>query len=158
MFISYYTIIYFFVNNFFSNIYISVNTIFECSYLSFGWEIGHPLSRYVTRGMEGVHPKGGEFHVSCARTHLHYHFSCFCHMVSCFICRNLHLCHIVQYICAIVFNFLEQLYSRNSHSKCVHMLASENGIEKSVLRYVRTKWIAPSKYCIFFVHWYSQVH
>ena len=54
MFISYYTIIYFFVNNFFSNVYISVNTIFECSYLSFGWEIGHPLSMYVTRGMEGV--------------------------------------------------------------------------------------------------------
>ena len=54
MFISYYTIIYFFVKNFFSNVYISVNTIFECSYLSFGWEIGHPLSRYVTRGMEGV--------------------------------------------------------------------------------------------------------
>ena len=25
----------FFVNNFFSNVYISVNTIFECSYLSF---------------------------------------------------------------------------------------------------------------------------
>ena len=53
MFISYYTIIYFFVKNFFSNVYISVNTIFECSYLSFGWEIGHPLSMYVTRGIEG---------------------------------------------------------------------------------------------------------
>ena len=38
---------------YFSNIYISVNTIFEYSYLSFGWEIGHPLSLYVTRGMEG---------------------------------------------------------------------------------------------------------
>ena len=57
MFISYYTIIYFFVKNFFSNVYISVNTIFECSYLSFGWEIGHPLSMSVTRGMEGGHPK-----------------------------------------------------------------------------------------------------
>ena len=48
MFISYYTIIYFFVKNFFSNVYISVNTIFECSYLSFGWEIGYPLGIYVT--------------------------------------------------------------------------------------------------------------
>ena len=102
-FISYYTIIYFFVKNFFSNVYISVNTIFECSYLSFGWEIGHPLSMYVTRGMERGHPKclqmrtGGEgYHASCVRTHLHYLFSCFCHMVSCFICRNLHLRHIVQ--------------------------------------------------------------
>ena len=35
MFISYYAIIYFFVKNFFSNVYISVNTIFECSYLCF---------------------------------------------------------------------------------------------------------------------------
>ena len=52
MFISSYTTIYFFVKNFFSNVYISVNTIFECSYLSFGWEIGHPLSMYVTRGMK----------------------------------------------------------------------------------------------------------
>ena len=54
MFISYYTIIYFFVKNFFSNVSISANTIFECSYLSFGWKIGHPLSLYVTREMEGV--------------------------------------------------------------------------------------------------------
>ena len=48
MFISHYTIIYFFVNNFFSNAYISVNTIFECSYLFFG-----PLSTYETGEMEG---------------------------------------------------------------------------------------------------------
>ena len=54
MFILSYTIIYFFVNNFFLNVYISVNTIFECSYLSFGWELGYPLDIYVTRG----HPKG----------------------------------------------------------------------------------------------------
>ena len=54
MFISYSTITYFFVKNIFSNVYISVNTIFECSYLSFGWQIGHPLSMYVTRWMEGV--------------------------------------------------------------------------------------------------------
>ena len=32
MFISYYTVIYFFVKNFFPNVYISVNTIFECSH------------------------------------------------------------------------------------------------------------------------------
>ena len=57
MFISYYTIICFFVKNFFSNVYISVNTICECSYLSFGWEIGYPLSMYVTNGMEWGHPK-----------------------------------------------------------------------------------------------------
>ena len=54
MFILSYTIIYFFVKNFFSNVYILVNTIFERSYLSFGWEIGHPLSMHVTRGIEGV--------------------------------------------------------------------------------------------------------
>ena len=38
---------------FFSNVYISVNTIFEGCYLFFGWEIGHPLSTCVTEGMEG---------------------------------------------------------------------------------------------------------
>ena len=33
------------------------------------------------------------------------------------------------------------------------------GVEKSVLRYVRTKWMAPNKLGgIFFVHWYGQVH
>ena len=48
---------------------------------------------YVTRGMEGGHPKclqtrkGGEgYHASYVRTHLG-----FCLMVSCFICRNLTL-------------------------------------------------------------------
>ena len=63
--------------------------IFQCSYLSFGWEIGHPLSMYVTKGMEGGRPKCVQvrteregYHVSCVRTH--YLFSCFCLMVSCF--------------------------------------------------------------------------
>ena len=66
-----------------------MNRIFECSYLSFGGEIGHPLSIYVTREMEEAYPKclqmrsGGEdYHTSCARRHLHYLFSCFCLMVS----------------------------------------------------------------------------
>ena len=83
---------------FFSNVYISLNTIFECSYLFFGWEIGHPLNTYATGEMEGCHPKcvkvctGGEgCHVSRVRTHLHYLFSCFCLIVSCFICKNLTL-------------------------------------------------------------------
>ena len=80
---------------YFSNVYISVNTIFEYSYLSFGWEIGHPLSLYVTRGMEGGGQKcvkvrtGGEgYYASCVCTHLHCLFSCLCRIVSCFICRN----------------------------------------------------------------------
>ena len=59
---------------------------------------------YITRGMEGGHPKEGEgYHASCACTHLRDLFSCFCHMVFCFIYRNFHLHHIVQYIRAIVF-------------------------------------------------------
>ena len=52
----------------------------------------------VTRGMEGGHPKclqmrtGGEvYHPSCVGTHLHYLFSCFCLMMSGFICRKLTL-------------------------------------------------------------------
>ena len=96
MSISYYTIIYFFAKTFFSNVYISVNMIFECSYLSFGWEKGHPSSMYVTRGMKGSHSKclyvcteGEGYHASCVSTHVHYFFPCFCLMVSCFICRNL---------------------------------------------------------------------
>ena len=46
MFISSYTTIYFFVKNFFSNVYISVNTIFKRFYLFFGWEIDHPI-KYI---------------------------------------------------------------------------------------------------------------
>ena len=35
---------------------------------------------------------GGEgYHASCVLTHLHYLFSCFCLIVSCFIFRNLTL-------------------------------------------------------------------
>ena len=35
----------------------------------------------------------------------------------------------------------------------------ERGVEKLVIRYVRTKWIAPNKFReIFFVHWFGQVH
>ena len=85
---------------FFSNVYILVDTIFECSYLSFSWEIGHPLSMYVTRGIDGGHPnclqmrkRGKGYHASCVRIHVHYLFSCFCLMVLCFICRNLTFLH-----------------------------------------------------------------
>ena len=39
-----YTTIYFFRKKFiFSNVYISVNTIFECLFMFFGWERGHQL-------------------------------------------------------------------------------------------------------------------
>ena len=96
MFISYYTIITFWVN-FFSNVYILVNTIFECSYLFFGWEIDHPQSMYVTRGM-GRRGGGSSKMFTDAysgrgvsRTHLHYLLPYFCLMLSCFICRNLSL-------------------------------------------------------------------
>ena len=157
MFIAYYTIIYFFVKKFFSNVYISVNTIFKCSYLSFDWEIGHPLSMYVTRGMEESHPKGGEgYHTSCVRTHLQYLFLCFCHMVSCFTCRNFHLRHIVQYICAIVFKIIfwnnptVQTATLSTYL-CLQM--------RGDWKIVRVKWMALNKFCIiFFVHLYGQVH
>ena len=47
---------------------------------------------------------------------------------------------------------MEQPYGSNNYSKCLHMLTRERGVEKLVLRYVRTKWIAPSKCCgIFFL-------
>ena len=47
---------------------------------------------------------------------------------------------------------MEQPYGSNSYSKCVHMLTRGRGVEKLVLRYVRTKWMAPNKCCgIFFL-------
>ena len=60
---------------------------------------GRPSIQYfATGGMKGGHPKcvqvrtGGDgYRASCVRMHLHYLFSCFCHMVSYFICRNLTL-------------------------------------------------------------------
>ena len=41
-----------------------MNTIFECSYLSFGGEIGHLLSTYATGENEG---RGD--HLKCAQAH-----------------------------------------------------------------------------------------
>ena len=124
MLISYYAIIYFSVNNFFPMfIFQWIRYSNALIYLSFGWEIGHPSSMYVTRGMERGHPKRREgYHAPCVRTHLHYLFPCFSHMVSFFICRNL----------VIFFNIyvrfrLKQPYGRNSYSKCVHMLTMETG-------------------------------
>ena len=47
---------------------------------------------------------------------------------------------------------MEQPYGSNSYSKCLYMLTMRRGVEKSVLRYVRTKWTAPNKCCgIFFL-------
>ena len=55
MFISSYTTIYFFCKEFsFSNAYISVNMILECSYLCFYSELGYPLSTNTAGGMEGI--------------------------------------------------------------------------------------------------------
>ena len=68
-----------------------MNTIFECSYFFFGCEMGNTLNTYATGEMNGGHSKcvplrtGGDLHL-----HLHL-FSCFCLIVSCFICRNLTL-------------------------------------------------------------------
>ena len=49
---------------------------------------------------------------------------------------------------------------KGDYSKCVPMSTrGRKGVEKPVIKYVRTKWIAPSKCCgIFFVHWSGQVH
>ena len=82
-------------------------------------------------------------------------------MVSFFICRNLLLRHIVQYICATLF---KRIFWNNPTAETVTLnaqicLQGRQGVEKLVLRYIRTKWMAPNKSCgIFFVHWYDQVH
>ena len=79
---------------FFLNVYISMNTIFECSYLFFGWEVGHPLGtqkqlrewrrliQNVCRCVQGR----VVWHLMCA-----YWLLCCCLMVSRFICKNLTL-------------------------------------------------------------------
>ena len=41
----------------FLNVYVSVNTIFECSHLLFGWVISHPLRKYVTGVMGAASSK-----------------------------------------------------------------------------------------------------
>ena len=83
-FISSNTTIYIFVkNSFFWNVYISVNTIFECCYLFFSWEIGHPLSTYATKEwrevIQNVYRRGqgerGITHHVYVRTYTHLLFS-----------------------------------------------------------------------------------
>ena len=86
-FISSNTTIYFFVKKFFSNVYTSVNTIFECCYLFVGWEIG------CVQWERGVSRLICAYALTC--TYL-FHFlmmswRTLCLMVSCFICRNLTL-------------------------------------------------------------------
>ena len=61
MFVSSYTTIYFFVKNFFSNVYISENSLFEC-YLFFDWETDNPFNTNTTWGMEGGYPKFVQVH------------------------------------------------------------------------------------------------
>ena len=87
MIVSSCTIIYFFLNKFiFLNVYISVNTIFECFYMFFGWERGHPLSAYATSGCmkwsseirTAAHKESERgCYAECVLTPLHYLFPCF---------------------------------------------------------------------------------
>ena len=88
MFISICNTIYFFTKKFiFPNVYISVNTIFECHCIFFGWEREHQLSTYST-----VEQTVG-CHASCVRVHVHhlflYFWQCFCLIVSSFFSGNL---------------------------------------------------------------------
>ena len=58
----------------------------------------------------------------------------------------------------------EITHANGAYSKCVHMRTrgrerGGGGVEKLVIRYVRTTWMAPNKCCEnFFVHWSGQVH
>ena len=89
MFISYYAIIYFFVKNFlFECLYFSAYDI--RMYLFVFWLRNRPSIKYARNEVNG-----GEEGFMCTgfmcKYALHYLFSCFCLMVSCFICRNLTL-------------------------------------------------------------------
>ena len=57
MFISSCTAIYFFVKNFFFECLYFIEYDIRMYLFVFGWEIGHSLSTYTTKGMEGGHPK-----------------------------------------------------------------------------------------------------
>ena len=49
--------------------------------------------------------------------------------------------------------------NRVGSSKLFTRAYRERGVEKSIIGYVRTKWMAPNKFCeIFFLHWFGQVH
>ena len=57
----------------------------------------------------------------------------------------------------------EITYAKGGYSKCVPMSKRKrrggSGVEKSIMKYVRTIWMAPNKCCgIFFVYWSGQVH
>ena len=103
MFISSYTTIYFFfVKKFiFSNVYISVNTVFECLYMFFAWEkaINQVCTQLVEDGevtqnaCSCVQGKGVSL-LMCRyglplSPFIFWHD--FCVIVSCFICRYLTL-------------------------------------------------------------------
>ena len=104
MFISSYTTIYIFVKKFIcSNVYISVNTVFECLYMFFLLRKG-PLIKYVRTGnwwgmgvIKNVYScvQGGTVsRLMCTYIlTLAVFMFCqhFCFIVSCFICRNLTL-------------------------------------------------------------------
>ena len=103
MFISSGTTIYFFEKKFiFSNVYVLVNTIFECLHMFFGWEMVYQLSTYAIGGGWEViqnacscvqgrdvtpHVYVCTYTISC----FHVFSSFFCLIVSCFVCRNLTL-------------------------------------------------------------------
>ena len=97
MFISSYTINHIFVKNFmFSNVYISVNTIFECLYM-FLVENGainwwrDPKCVQLRRKGGGVMPHAYVRTYTSTLTTISSFWQQFCFIVSCFICRNLPL-------------------------------------------------------------------
>ena len=101
MFTSSYTTIYFFVKKFIcSNVYISVNTIFECLYMLF-WLRKVPSIKYVrnwqlvkdggSSKMRAAAYRGRGYHGSCKRKHFLCFWQHFYLTVSCLICRNLTL-------------------------------------------------------------------
>ena len=78
--------------------YVWMNRIFECFYMFFGWQRGHPLITYATGGTVGssrMHKAaymGREVsRLMCTfalKLSLFMFWQHFCLMVSCFICRN----------------------------------------------------------------------
>ena len=91
----------FFPKIIFLNVYTSVNTVFECLYMIFGWERGHQLSTYATDGGIEESSKNG---YSCVQGEELLRLMCTyalalslfmflaafsCLILYCFICRNL---------------------------------------------------------------------
>ena len=133
MIVSSCTIVYFFLNKFiFLNVYISVNTIFECFYMFFGWERGHPLSACATSGcmkwsseIRTAALKGSDrgCYAECVLTPLHYLFPCCCY---CFFFAAVLFYSFSSYSWKFNLTFIQTCFKKDEFVRAVVLLQQNN--------------------------------